>query len=562
MSVQSASQPQHRKILIAFVTLASVAIVYCYLNITAMWASATTALPTYDQVTYLENTIQIGYRIDKNPWQALNPMVYLNTPAPNRPPLMSAIAAWVYGLKIDSQSVAMLWLFCRVFGLVAVLVLIAWRAGRYMWIPPALMAILCAPGWLKIYPNMLMVDEAFEVGVLLAFACAAWDLYRPGWRAAMAAVAGFFVAILIKPAALILFLPWFAVLLWQMVRCRMNRARMIVYLAGLAALIFLACSPYGPAVVQQYMLGMKGYWAIPMAWHIKAALVLLLLPSWLLVWGLIQIIVKLCGRSGADDNSEKKEFFPMRTCGWYCKPMIIFGAWWVLFNYGITYTLDVRILPAIMPAVVVAACLWLFSNLRMAVIGTLVSACFFTGSMLVATGRLAPVWGLPWIEHQKPIAEVGLIPVIAGIKQSYRPGDQFLICIDDDFVENAALRFGFFHVPGEPHYIKINSAPWGVVNDLISPLLQFDLILLKQKRSTTNLVGDIWLTLHTIEDVIRMPESPLHAYYEPLWSLPVHQPDLEDEVTLYRRKGTVPPEIILQAQKFADMRIQQHMTRQ
>jgi len=75
---------------------------------------------------------------------------------------------------------------------------------------------------------------------------------------------------------------------------------------------------------------------------------------------------------------------------------------------------------------------------------------------------------------------------------------------------------------------------WGSDPAALDSVLDVRWFLTKAKRSTSELGGDAWTVLEASDALIADPSSPLRGYFEPRFSLTVRQPDLVDEMTLWR----------------------------
>lgn len=530
--------------------------VAAYVNLNSDWIVQTTAVPTYDQGGYFIKTLAIARTIQRNFFQALNPLTYLSEPFANRPPLMMALSAWVFGPTFNYSAIAMLWFATRVLGLLLVLVMMARRVRNAWWLPAAVLAIICTPGWLRVYPNILMMDQPFEVAALLAFAGAVWDFQTRTWKSALGAVLGFLVAIGVKAAAPIMFFPWFVFLGWQLVRGKMRGARLIVYIGGALMLVGMALSPFGPAVVTQYIQGMQGWWHFPLTWVEKLQLGLLIVQPWLLVALIAGAVLAWKNKSApaetlaesADDSAARQQ----RYVAWAAAIMV---AWWFIFNAWISYTMDARIVPAAMPIATVGICLWIARTWKRAMVMTVISAAVCFWAMAIAAGYAPASPVLPWVTAQKPIKEVGVYAIAQQLQQTCPPQSSLLINIDDHLVETTSISLAWAEAMPQAQMPKLGSPIWGITPNLASRMSHFNFILLKKKNSTSELAGNSWASLHAVEDLVRMPESPISKYYTPVWTLPTHQPGYDDEVTLYYRTQTIAPEDLAAGDKFADQRM-------
>ncbi|MEI8197775.1 MAG: hypothetical protein WCI73_17920, partial [Phycisphaerae bacterium] len=81
-----------------------------------------------------------------------------------------------------------------------------------------------------------------------------------------------------------------------------------------------------------------------------------------------------------------------------------------------------------------------------------------------------------------------------------------------------------------------DSHPWGARDFSLERVPTFGWFLTKERRNHPPLVGDVWTSLNAIDALIRGPESPWRPLVEPVWTMPIQQPDLYDTVTLWRLK--------------------------
>jgi len=298
-------------------------------------------------------------------------------------------------------------------------------------------------------------------------------------------------------------------------------------------------------VVSQYHLGSLGYWDFHVAWYQKLAGILLLVPAWMILAMLGRVLIK----------SKMTAASPTENSRWFCSPAMVVIAWWFCFNALITYTFDARIIPAAMPLAVVAACVWIVRSWRSGVVMTILAALFFQASLLVVSGSLPPQWATPWLEPQSSVREVGLREVALMMKNTPElRGRRVMIASGDDFVEYAALRVAMRLTPGSAEF-EMDSYPWGIDPDVVKTLLKFDYVLHKTKRSRTNLTGKAWASLDAIEALMQDTQSPLKDDFEQVWTAPIHQPDLEDDVVLYRIRKDFSTEVQRKAEAFAQTRL-------
>lgn len=528
---------------------------------------ASTAVPTFDQAAYMTKTYAIADTLHDHPWRALLPGTWLGQPAANRPPLMMALSAILLGPTASAQAIGLSWMIARLAVLLLALHAVARLVGRSGWLPAAALVVLSARGSLLLYPNMYMMDQSFEAFGLLAFAAVAADLLEPvsPRRSALAALATLLL-FLIKPAALVFLLPLYAMVMVRAYRAVRREARprdavaklraaMTPYAVLGAVLFLLAFSPYGRAVIDQYALGARGYWAQPHHPFQTLGMVALLAPPWLLAALGLALIYR---------RSHKAQMVTRL-------PALagITALWWFVFNAVLTYTLDARVLSAAMPVAIIGALVLVCRSRWATVLVSLLAMTLFVAALASVSGQLPTSLAStanmlsPMPPSQQPVGEVGLLPAAAQIRATvgaHANGElrstRVMIVTSDDFVELAALNVAMRYT-GSTSDLHLDSHPWGPDFNMPS-FLSFEWFLTKRTRNATPLQGDVWVGLHALDALINDPASPLHNSFEAQWSLPIHQPQidsppepaLDDTITLWRLREIPSPELQLRTLRY------------
>jgi hypothetical protein len=107
--------------------------------------------------------------------------------------------------------------------------------------------------------------------------------------------------------------------------------------------------------------------------------------------------------------------------------------------------------------------------------------------------------------------------------------------VDSDGAMPVALRRALIDRPARMQFAHM---PFGSDPAALERALDIEWFLTKAKRKAVPLAADAWTILESIDGLITDPASPLHSNFESRFSHPVHQPDLDDEITLWRsRRG-------------------------
>lgn len=541
--------------------------------------AASDFVPTHDQAAYLAKTYLLADALYEHPARLLNPLIYVGPPAANRPPLMLLVAAGA-GPQAAPRTIAQIWLTTRLTILFVALLLIAWQVRSFAWLPAAACTIVAAPGGLTLNFNMLMMDQSFEAMGLLAFIWLAQAVQSPvlagtggldnplpersgahpggGWRVSALGALGTLLLFLIKPAALAFLFPLYVLLAWRFWRWhrrepevdwpRVLRAWLWPYLALAAVLVLLAWSPLGWEVVQQYRLGSRGYWDQHQYFWTALGYIALIVPPWLLAGAGLTF--------ASQRQSRVWRWLKETPTGRLVTLAALVVGWWFFFNAVLTYTLDNRIVAAAMPIGVCGALLLICRRRWPCLIASVIAAGFFLISLLAAQGQFETTGSalrarlhrgvnvlspLPTVQH--PIHEVGLLRVTQRIAQTLdeaavvAPTDgrvrRVMLLTSDDFVELNAFKLAQ-RFTGTRAQIQPQAHPWGSRDLNLAQVTEYEWYLTKAARNHPTLVGDVWTSLQALDALIHDPQSPWRHLVEPIWTLPIQQPDLYDTVTLWR----------------------------
>ncbi|MEI8197707.1 MAG: hypothetical protein WCI73_17575, partial [Phycisphaerae bacterium] len=236
-------------------------------------------------------------------------------------------------------------------------------------------------------------------------------------------------------------------------------------------------------------------------------------------------------------------------------------AWWFIFNAVLTYTLDARIVAAAMPIGVCGALILICRRPWACLGATVLAASLFVASLFAARGGFSPTTPdysaslshlhrlvnalapLPAAQH--PIREVGLLRVTQRIAQTLdaaaevAPNDnrvrRVMLLTSDDFVELNAFKLAQ-RFTATTDRIQPDSHPWGSGDLNLAQATRFEWFLTKAARNHPPLTGDVWTSLQALDALVHDPGSPWRPLIEPVWTLPIQQPDLYDTVTLWRLK--------------------------
>lgn len=519
---------------------------WCY----ARLIQQSSVIPTHDQAAYIKKTYALADALYYTPWRLLHPATLFGSPSANRPPLMMFLAALIAGPHASPQTIGLIWLTLRLLILAVALWEISRLAGTLRLLPAAALAILAAPGGLTLHPNMYMMDEPFAAFALLAFTWLVAD-----WRAMAPATArragsGALLLFLIKPAALVLILPLYTLLLfrfWQL-RCddagfcwRSTRSWRYIHAFFALLLLLILATPYGWAVAQQYLLGSHGYWDQPRRFIAVIGMLALLAPPWLLAFAGADVAWRGVGPASWPRPEQRKIVLAaLLTVGW-----------WYLFNAGITYTLDARVLAGAMPIAVVGGLLVVVRSRIGAVLATFMAAVLFVASLLATTGRL-PCPRLanafsPMPASQQPIEEVGLISLASRLRDTVSAASLdgslrthgVMVVTSDEYVELNALQLAMRFTGGDAG-LDLDSHPWGSRDINVPATFQrFEWFITKSRFKYPPLTGDVWTSLRAIDALILDPESPWRDKFQKQFTLPICEPGpngsvLHDSVTFWR----------------------------
>jgi hypothetical protein len=530
------------------------------------------ALPYFDEAAYISKVYRISdaiHHTDSIP-ALLNPTTYLSVGPRQNPPLMMLLAAVILGGKAHPTSIALLWLAIRLLALILAMHLLARLMKNCYFVPAALLVILGGLPALLLQPGMYLMDVNFECFGLLTFSLVLWDHRRHTVWTATASALSTIVLILIKPTALAFVFPMYCLLGVYVgalfVRSFIRRERAdrdaphdetrwgIRHILGwsvpyvLLGLIFLWLwkSPYGGAVVREFQVGTRGYWRWNLSFDQLIYWSRITFPPWLLTLVLVKGVVS----RGQSFRS------------WAAVYGFTSLAWWLLFNFRLTYSVEARVVFAISPIVVVTAVILLCQDKWWTIAVTSLAGIFF----ILSVGRAGGLFELPRVERfaswvaplayrQTPVKEeVGLFRFAKDMKgvldqdATGPSGREVMVAVQDDFVDPMALELALRYVNHDSWYnAHILGAPYASFDFDLMEVLKVKWFVTKEKRTTIQLPEDIFTSLYALDSLITDSRSPLHSFFEKKLQDPVKQPDLLDTVTLWHLREAPPLRAVVEA---------------
>jgi hypothetical protein len=510
-----------------------------------------TSMPYYDSCSYLEKSWRIGDSFHHATFLGkLNPALYMNALPADRPPLLLAAAGILLGSGSPPQSVAMVWVFFRVAAILLALYLLSREFRFAPFVPAAAMVIFASPLTTN-FTRLYMMDEPFAAFGLLAFALIVIDDRRRTFTSASGAAFGALLLFLVKPVAPAFLFP---LLLTRAVRALIPLFRTgvprkvaigqlvrwaIPYFIGLAVAIALAkFTAYGPAISEQYKLGSTGFWHIDITSALVIQLLSFLLPPWIIV--ALFLIIPFWRR-------------------WPNKSLLLYTgvacAWWILFSFCLTYTVEDRLIGQAMPLVVVGLLLFLCQRPTPAFLITLAAMFFFVLNTLCVNGLTSPHWERasvkvvdtlsPVPRWVSPVPEVGLLPFVRGllaILPQDRPG-YVLGVTGDMFIEPQAVNFAIRAVdPRAFTRVGVAWVPDTADRFRLAELCTGRWYITQNKFRTYGYSNTgIWTSVANLNLLITDPQSPLHAYFRSRLESPVQLPSGPDSLTLWELGSPPPP---------------------
>ena len=511
--------------------VATIIIIVVYASFMRERILAHAAIPYFDQASYIDKTHTLsGMLASPEGVRALaNPLRLLAVEPAYRGFLMPLAAALIVGGDADPRAMSLVWLTIRLVVLVMALAILAYVAGHAAFLPAATLLILGSSSQLMLNPSLFMMDQAFECFGLLAFGLVVYDLrVRTPASAALVGI-GAVTLTLVKPAGSVFMAPLYG-LVALVFLFRERRWSWIVphAIAGLA-LLLIALSPYGAAVRSHYQLASADYWWREYAFSEVFTWILMVLPLWLIGLAALSLV-------------------RYRTVGLprgLVAAAVLSVTSWLAFNMLLMHTFDPRLMAAAGPIAMTASTIVISRRRALAIATSLVGAALFGISLGSVSGRFASPAALNYAHivpyAQAPVAEVGLLPLmqrlVAEIDRA-EPGEdavRLMALVNDDFVDNAGLPLALRRVSRQgTGRIRFEQIHWGSDPTALDAMLEVRWFLTKAKRSATALSGDVWTVLEASKALITDPSSPMKDHFEPRFSQTIQQPDLVDEVTLWR----------------------------
>lgn len=531
-----------------------------------------TAFPYYDSIGYLDKVWAMADRFAGASGIArLQPSLYLSAPPENYGLLMPAIAAvFAGGGHASPQAVALVWAVTRVLVVVLAVALLSWELRTSLFVPAALLVIFASPVTDN-FTRMYMLDEPFGAFGLLAFVLVIIDDRRGTIGSAAAAAAGMLALFMVKPVAPAFLLPLVAVrgvrallpLFRADGRTRATVGRFagwcVPYLVLAGAFWWLYFdSPYGPAIREQYRLGQAGYWHVEVGPQLAWRLMSFLLPPWV-------ALALLAALPFARRRRHKA------ILGY----ALVLFAWWAVFLFFLTYTVEDRLIGQAMPAVVVGVMVFLCSRPVPAFAVTTVATVFFAYNTLAAGGHepvrpgrpvatavrlFSPVPGV-----SRPVREVGLIAAAKQLLAAIPPPPagagptDVLGLFGDNYAEPNSVDLALRAVTGE----KSPRVDVGWVDadpsDLsVGKFVAGDRWFLTKthRRHPPSYEGSgIWTTMDSYHAVVTDPDSPLHPYFHQRFEAPLRLPFGNDTLVLWELPQRPPTDTVVATLKWLRPRL-------
>src|SRR5262249_15847214 len=141
-------------------------------------------------------------------------------------------------------------------------------------------------------------------------------------------------------------------------------------------------------------------------------------------------------------------------------------------------------------------------------VSTTVAAVLFVINIAHAIGSrdyLPYVLG-PTAAAQRPVKEVGLLPLARSIRAEGGPAAQPVVivtAVNDAYVEYSALNLAMRYVNDDAWSpIQFEPVPLGSADFDLRRLLASRWFLTKRPRSTIALQGDVWVSLYALDNLI------------------------------------------------------------
>lgn len=530
----------------------TVAIVVIYAAFMREQILAHSAIPYFDQAQYVEKAITLSQILASagGAGSILNPYTLLAAAPANRGFLMPLAAAIIVGGDADPRSIALVWLTIRLIVLFAALAVLAHVAGRAGFVPAAALLILGSSSQLMLNMSLFMMDQSFECFALLAFALVLNDLQkRSAISAALVGMAALLL-VFVKPAGIVFMAPLYGLIGLTFSFRERRWSWILPHAVAAIALILVGLSPYGDAVRSQYQLLSAGYWWRPYVLSEMLTWIVMVIPTWLLALAALSLAWR-----GTTELPR-----PLLACA------ALSVTSWLAFNLLLMHAFDPRLMAAAGPIAVTTAAIVISRTRMTTLLLGLSAAVLFAISVASASGRIvAPPGALSYVHvipnTQVPVAEVGMVPlmerVVAEIDRMEPDNDpvSLMALVNDDFVDNAGLQLALRRTATDGAVrVHFQAIHWGSDPAALEPVLDVRWFLTKARRSAIPLTGDVWTVLEATKTLIIDPASPLYDYFEPRFSHTVRQPDLVDEITLWRLKRRPTAHVYLSALRWLEPR--------
>lgn len=548
-----------------------------------------TAVPDMDGNGYVFKVYNIADALAASAGAAFHADTYFSAWPAQRPPLLAIPPALLLGPQATPRSIETLWLVIRLATLLVGLWLLSGVAGHARFVPASLMAILGSQYVLRFNGNIFMMDEILGYCGLLVFALIVRDDGRRDSSPWVLAGVGAAAATLIKPVAPALLFPLFATraarLLqpWVLPLGAMRRAsskglpeepgqrhpsgepgaesfsppsathahqhviRAVTGVILIGSFVWLlVATAYGRAVVDVYRLGDKGWWHYRLDLASTLALLSTVVPGWLL----IALVVSLRRHRRQAHRSAILTY------------AAAIGLWWYFFNFALAYSTGERLLFAAAPSVTAALLMVVCERRRAAAVVTAAVSLLFVANLLLVTGGLRlPPWArrvaaplAPLAVREEPVSEVGLLSAARRVSavvervEPHAPVVRIWAVVADRFVEGGSLTMALRLVePARQSRIAVWTFPLGSSSFDLPRFCRFNWFFTKGKRHAVELLGDALTSLDAFDRIITDPASPLHTYFQKQLDAPIHQPDLDDTLTLWYLRRPPSPAVQLAA---------------
>ena len=517
----------------------SIAVVVMYGAFMRERILAHSAIPYFDQASYIDKTSTLSKMLSSGDGVRglANPLTLLSTPPAYRGFLMPLAAAIIAGGDADPRVMSLVWLTIRLIVLLIAFGILAHVVGQATFLPAATLLILGSASQLMLNPSLFMMDQAFECFGLLAFALVLNDLKRRSTISAVLVGMAALVLVFVKPAGSVFMAPFYGVIGLTFLFRERRWSWIAPHAVAAVALALVALSPYGAAVRSHYQLATVGYWWQPYAVSEVFTWIVMVIPIWLVLLTAISVA------------SHRGVGLP---AGLFAAAGLSVASW-LAFNMLLMGTIDPRLMAAAGPIAVTTAAITITRTRLLRAVVAFGAAVLFAISVASASGRFASPAALDYVHvipsAQAPVPEVGLVTLmeqVVGEIDRMEPGSDhvaLMALVNDDFVDNAGLPLALRRITDDAvARVRFQTIHWGSDPDALAAVLETRWFLTKAKRSTTQLSGDVWTVLEATKALITDPSSPLKVHFEPRFSHSVRQPDLVDELTLWRlrRRPTAP----------------------